>query len=72
MPLQPNAINRTIEDAHIAVCTNIWTADELGHLMATVTEEQTLEILRYLRLYVVLLLTMTLLSLCNAIQCGCL
>lgn len=46
VPLQANSTNdcviQQLADAHVAVCTNAWTAEQLGQLyqsMATATEE---------------------------------
>jgi death-on-curing family protein len=29
-PLQPDNVSENLENAHVAVCTNAWTAEELG------------------------------------------
>lgn len=50
VPLQPDATNQTLENAHVAICNNAWTAEQLGQLyqqMATAIEEWTPEIIAF-------------------------
>lgn len=49
-PLQPDAVNQALTDAHLAVCTNAWTAEQLGQLYEQVAfsfDEWTSEIMKY-------------------------
>jgi death-on-curing family protein len=49
-PLQPSNVSRDLENAHVAVCTNVWTAEDLGRLYeqeAEAIDVYTPEILAY-------------------------
>ncbi|KAF2444494.1 DOC family protein [Karstenula rhodostoma CBS 690.94] len=49
-PLQTGNVSQDLENAHVAVCTNAWTAEELGRFYeqsAKAIEEWTPEILAY-------------------------